>query len=181
MKTTNRFLGAIALSLLCSVALLAQSATPAAPVTPVVNAVPAPVYPSYFVSFGGGYTRNATPQAAEGFISAAIGLGGGNYSITTVDMTASSSTIRTGFAKMFSQSGNFTLLGRVDAGISTVTPVIGSFSGGAVFMYNLKGVSPKLVNTFAFLEARITGASTATTATPNQVTPGFYFGIGKSF
>jgi hypothetical protein len=26
-----------------------------------------PVYPSYFVSTGSGYTRNATPNAAEGW------------------------------------------------------------------------------------------------------------------
>lgn len=142
---------------------------------------PAPTYPSYFVSAGGGYTRNATPQAAEGFISTAIGLGGGNYSITTIDMTSTSSTIRTGIAKIFAQSGNFSLLGRIDAGISTVAPVVGSFAGGAVFMYNLKGLSSALANTFAFAEVRITGASTTTTAAPNQVTPGFYVGIGRSF
>jgi hypothetical protein len=145
--------------------------------TPTTSTPAAPAYPTYFISFGGGYTRNATPQAASGFVSAAIGLGGGNYSITTIDMTSATSSIRTGFAKVFSQSGNFTLLGRVDAGISTVTPVIGSFSGGGILMYRL----PKLQNTFAFGEVRIEGASTTTAASPNQVTPGFYFGFGKTF
>jgi len=138
-------------------------------------------YPSYFLSFGGGYTRNAQPQAAAGFVSAAIGLGGGNYSITTIDMTSLTSTIRTGFGKVLAQSGNFILLARVDAGISTVNPVIGSFSGGGILMYNLKGFSSKLDGIYTFGEVRILGATATTVTVPNQVTPGLYFGFGKSF
>ena len=143
----------------------------------------APVYPNYFVSTGGGYTRNATPNAAEGWVSAAIQIGTNSpyYSITTVDMTSATSSIRSGFAKVFSQSGNFTLLGRMDAGISTATPVIGNFSGGAILLYNLKGVSPRFANVFLLGEIRISAATSTTTAGPNQVTPGFYFGLGKSF
>jgi hypothetical protein len=144
---------------------------------------PAAVYPSYFVSTGGGYTRNATPNAAEGWVSAAIQVGTNSpyYSITTVDMTSTTSSIRTGIGKIFSQSGNLTLLGRMDAGLSTVTPVIGNFSGGAILLYNMKGFSPKLANTFLLGEVRISAATSTTTSVPNQVTPGFYFGIGKSF
>jgi hypothetical protein len=143
----------------------------------------APVYPSYFVSTGGGYTRNATPNAAEGWVSAALQVGANSpyYSITTVDMTSSTSSIRTGLAKIFSQSGNVTLLGRIDAGISTVTPTIGNFSGGAILLYNMKGFSAKLTNIYLLGEIRISAATATTAATPNQVTPGFYFGIGKSF
>jgi hypothetical protein len=143
----------------------------------------APVYPSYFISTGGGYTRNATPNAAEGWVSAALQVGSNSpyYSITTIDMTSTTSSIRTGLAKIFSQSGNVTLLGRVDAGISTVTPTIGNFSGGAILLYNMKGFSPKLNNLFLVGELRISAATSTTATTPNQVTPGFYFGIGKSF
>jgi hypothetical protein len=142
-----------------------------------------PVYPSYFVSTGGGYTRNATPNAAEGWVSAAIQVGNNSpyYSITTVDLTSATSSIRTGLAKIFSQSGNFTLLGRMDAGISTVTPTIGNFSGGAILLYNMKGFSTKLNNIYLLGEIRISAATSTTVAMPNQVTPGFYFGIGKSF
>jgi len=143
----------------------------------------APVYPSYFVSTGGGYTRNATPNAAEGWVSAAVQVGTNSpyYSITTVDLTSTNSSIRTGLAKIFSQSGNLTLLGRMDAGISTITPVIGNFSGGALLLYNMKGLSPRLSNVFLLGEIRISAATSTTASAPNQVTPGFYFGIGKSF
>jgi hypothetical protein len=142
---------------------------------------PTPAYPGYMIAAGGGYTRNATPNAAEGWVSAALGLGGRNYSITTVDMTSTTSTIRTGFARVFSQSGNFTLMGRVDAGLSTLPPVIGSFSGGALVVYDMRGFSPKLANLFVIGEMRISGVTATTAAVPNAVTPGFYFGVGKSF
>ena len=143
----------------------------------------AAAYPNYFISSGGGYTRGATPHAAEGWVSAAVQVGVNSpyYSITTVDMTSSTSSIRTGLAKIFSQSGNLTLMGRIDAGISTATPVIGNFSGGAILLYNMKGFSPKLTNLFLLGEVRISAATSTTGANPNQVTPGFYFGIGKSF
>ena len=147
---------------------------------PVAAQTVAPLFPSYFVSTGGGYTRGAVTPG-EGFVSAALGIGGGNYSITTIDMLSTTSTIRTGFAKIFSQSGNFTLMGRVDAGVSTVAPVIGSFSGGAILLYNLKGFNAKLANVYLLGEVRISGATSTTAAVPNAVTPGFYFGVGKSF
>src|SRR5260370_774803 len=98
---TTKRLSLISLLLLsCSFGLLAQDAP----------------YPSYFVSMGGGYTRNATPNAALGWVSAAMQIGTNSpyYSITTIDMDKSTSSIRTGVAKVFSQSGNTTLLGRVD-------------------------------------------------------------------
>jgi len=143
----------------------------------------APVYPGYFISAGGGYTRNATPNAAEGWISAAVQIGDNSpyYSITTVDMTSTTSSIRTGVAKIFSQSGNLTLMGRMDAGLSTVSPIIGNFSGGGIILYNMKGISSKLTNIYLLGELRISAATSTTAAAPNQVTPGFYFGIGKSF
>ena len=142
-----------------------------------------PVYPNYFVSTGGGYTRNASPAGAEGWVSAAMQIGTNSpyYSITTIDMTSASSSIRTGIAKIFSQSGNVTLMGRMDAGVSTISPVIGNFSGGAILLYNMKGFSKRFDGVFLLGEIRITGATSTTTAAPNQVTPGFYFGVGKSF
>jgi hypothetical protein len=62
-----------------------------------------------------------------------------------------------------------------------VAPVIGSFSGGAIVLYNLKGLSSKLANVYAVGELRITGATSTSNAIPGQVVPGFYFGVGKSF
>ena len=144
------------------------------------NAVPTPTYPQYFVAFGGGYTRNAVPST-EGTISAAIGLGGGNYSITTVDLFAKYSSVRTGFGKMIAQSGNLALLARVDAGISTGTPFIGNFSGGAIVMYNLGGFKPKFSGTYIYGEVRLTGDSSTTVNSPAQVTPGLFFGVGRAF
>ena len=142
----------------------------------------APVYPDYFVATGGGYTRNnGTPNVAEGWVSAAVGLGGGNYSVTTIDMLANVSTIRTGFMRVFSRSGNFSLGGRVDAGVSAAAPTIGSFSGGAIMLYDLKGLKPKLAGIYLVGELRITASTPTTASVPNQVTPGLFFGLGKSF
>ena len=153
---------------------------------PLVGQTPtttSPIYPGYWVGAGGGYTRNATPNAAEGWVSAAVQIGTNSpyYSITTIDMTSATSSIRTGFARVFAQSGNVSLLGRIDAGISNVSPVIGNFSGGGILMYNMKGFSPRLAGTYLMGEVRISAATASTTTVPNQVTPGFYFGIGKSF
>ena len=140
-------------------------------------------YPNYFVSMGGGYTRNAEPNAAEGWLSGAIQIGTNSpyYSITTIDMNATTSSVRTGFAKVFAQSGATTLMGRVDAGISTITPVIGSFTGGAILLYDLGRKWPKLQGNFLLGEVRISGVTAVTAKVPNQVVPGFYFGVGKSF
>lgn len=195
MNPVNRRVSLVLAIGICAFALSAQTtsspaaSTPAVPVAatiaaavaPTTNAAPAPVYPSYFISAGGGYTRNATPNAAEGTVSAAIGLGGGNYSITTIDMYSAYSSVRTGFGKIMAQSGNMTLLARIDAGISTGTPVIGNFSGGAILMYNLAGIKPTLKNTYVYGEVRLTGATAATPTAPAQVTPGFYFGVGRAF
>jgi hypothetical protein len=157
-------------------ALCAQTST-------VTAAGTGDVYPQYFVSTGGGIARNATPAVAEGWVSAAMQIGTNSpyYSITTVDMTSASSTIRTGLAKIFSQSGNVTLMGRLDAGVSTISPIIGNFSGGAILLYNMRGFSKKLSGIFLLGEIRITGATASTAAAPNQVNTGFYFGVGKSF
>lgn len=176
-----RFLRFILIAVCAACAALAQTNPDVGGSTVPNRTLSPPAYPAYFLSFGAGYTRNAVPRIAEGFVSAAIGLGGGNYSITTIDMTAQTSAIRTGFGKVLSQSGNFILLARVDAGISTVNPVIGSFSGGGIIMYDMKGIAKALAGTYAFGEVRIMGATQSTTAIPNQVTPGFYFGFGKSF
>jgi hypothetical protein len=166
------------LSLAGSAALFAQTvATPPAPAPTPANAA---TYPQYFIGAGAGYTRTAA-TAAEGTITAAIGLGAGNYSITTVDMFSAYSSVRTGFAKVMAASGNMMLLARVDGGISTTAPIIGNFSGGAVLMYNLGGVKPAFKGTFLYGEVRITGQSTTTAGAPAQVAPGFYFGVGKAF
>jgi hypothetical protein len=45
----------------------------------------------------------------------------------------------------------------------------------------MQGFSPKLANLFLLGEVRISGLTSTTAAAPNAVTPGFYFGIGKSF
>ena len=152
---------------------------------PLMLAQAAPdAFPQYFVAAGGGYTRNAKPNAGEGWLSGAFQIGGRDssfYSITTIDMTATTSTIRTGFAKFFAKSGNTYLLGRMDAGVSTVVPVIGSFTGGALLLYDLGGRYKSMTGMFLVGEVRVSAVSTPTTALPNQVTPGFYFGIGKKF
>lgn len=180
------------------------SPSPTAPSAAMTAPVPAPVtvYPSYMVSMGGGYTRNnGTPNIAEGWVSGAYGLGSGNYIITTVDMFANSSSVRAGYAKIFASSGNFMMGARVDAGASTVTPVIGSFTGGGFILYDLNGISKKMAGLKFVVELRITGATSvgsSTTQSTNAagqvitttsnsvvnaglVTPGIYFGFAKTF
>ena len=163
------------------VSVLSAQTAPPATIQPVTTGVNIALLPTYMISAGGGYTRNASPNAAEGWIAASISLGNGYFNTTTIDMYSGNvNTVRTGFEKVIAQSGNLMLSLRADAGVSTVTPIIGSFSGGAIARYVFPA-SSKLAKVFISAEVRVTGASTTTTTTPNQVTPGFYLGVGKAF
>lgn len=177
----------------------------AAPAVPALPATPSN-YPDFVVAMGGGYTRNnGMPNVAEGWVSGEVGLGGGNFNMTTVDMTSNTNTLRTGFGKIFAVSGNLFIGGRVDAGIQTPAPVLGSFAGGIFAMYDLGGWHKRFAGMVLVGEFRVigtTGSTTLTTTTTTTTAPtgvvtsvtttsgmpsagpvtvGFYFGLGKTF
>lgn len=153
-------------------ALCAQTTTPVAPAT--ITGLP-----SLFAAAGGGFapvsSLKSASSTAEGWVSMAFQMGANSpyYSITTIDLTSANNAIRTGFARVMSQSGNLTLMARVDAGVSTAAPVISSFSAGAIFAYNIKKSG-----LYVIAEPRITANPAGPAGTVNL---GFYLGIGKSF
>ena len=134
--------------------------------------------PNYWGAVGGGYTQHGY---AEGVVSFGVNIGGNYYSKTTFDVFKLYTSVRTGFCKAMAQSGNSTLLACVDAGISTGTPVIGNFTGGATYVYNIGNKYKSLAGTFVAAEFRVTGSTASTIAAPNQVTPGIFLVFGKSF
>jgi hypothetical protein len=149
-----------------------------APAVPVIAGLP-----SYFAAAGYGFAPTSSISTAtastEGWISMGVQIAATNYySVTTVDMSSSANIIRTGFARVMAQSGNMTLLARVDGGISTPTPTISSFSAGGIVTYNLKGLSPKLAGTFFVGEIRMTASPSGPAGSVNI---GAYFGVLKSF
>lgn len=152
----------------------AQTTTATTGSAPAVNSNPTYTYAAFV---GGGYTQNAVPQAGQGAVQFDIGLGSGMYSITRVNVYKANSTLTTGFKKKFAQIGNVQIFGVLMAGITTGTPVIGNFLGGAEIQYTpswLKGLT--LSSSF-----NIQGASAASASQPQQVTPAVFLMIGKEF
>jgi hypothetical protein len=133
--------------------------------------------PAYFVSAGYGLSPSPSiataTQNQEAWASAAIQIGANSpyYSVTTMDITPSSYAIRMGFARVMAQSGPVTLLARIDAGISTGTPTISSFSAGGIVTYKL----PKFSNVYGLFELRLTANPAGSAGT---VQAGLYVGIG---
>ena len=170
-KTIARFGGIIIALCLLAVSAFAQTA---------------PAYPSYFVGAGASYNRYATgTPTAAGWTTAAVHLGSGVYSITTIDQTSTAASLRTGIAKIIAQTGNFTLMLHADGGVTTGTTAtaasssvaLGSFSGGGLIMYDLGGLSAKLKGRgfYALGLVRILAISSA------AVQPVYEFGFGKAF
>jgi hypothetical protein len=146
----------------------------------------APDYPTFFVGFGGSYNRYSTGTPfASGWTTAAVHLGSGIYSISTMDQTASAASLRTGMAKVVAQNNGLTLMVHADAGITTGTPsgaasssvALGSFSGGAILMYDLGGLLKafKGKGLYALGLVRIQGVNSA------AVQPIYEFGFGRAF
>ncbi len=141
-----------------------------------------PYQPDYMVAFGGSYSHYETPPVAAGWLSVAVHVADKTYSLTTLDMTKTTSSLRTGVARVVKQAGNWTLslhadggltIGGVSVGTSSVT--VGSWSGGGMLLYDLGGVSKRLGHTYAIGVCRVIAV------TANRVSPVFEFGFGKSF
>lgn len=134
--------------------------------------------PQYFAVAGFGLSPTANikgaAKAGEGFVSMAVRLGAGSsfYSISTIDITTAQNSARTGLARLMAQSGKMSLLARIDAGVSTASPTISSFSAGAIVTYRLKP------SWYFVGELRMTANPSGSAGT---VSLGTYVGLGKSF
>jgi hypothetical protein len=149
------------LSLLLSLACFAQDA---------------PIQPQYWVGGGATYNRAAAPPTGAGWLSFGAHVADRTYSFSTLDMTATTSSIRTGVARILTQSGSFTLMALGDAGVTTIAGVaLGSFSGGGLVLYDLGSVSKKLAGVQAVAVVRVVGV------TATSVNPIFEIGFGKAF
>lgn len=127
--------------------------------------------PDFFVATGAGVTPQAV-SAPTGWVNFAAKMRGNTYSYNTVDMSATKSTLRTGFAQMLKDSGRYKLLALVDAGVAAGdTVALGSYSAGFVFAYEVRpGVHAVFVQRIMHINS-----------VDNTVQPAFMFGVGKSF
>lgn len=128
----------IALALCLSALLSAQVSTPG-PTPPVTTNTGGSFQPAYYIGTGATYDYyGKTGFAANTEVG--IRIGSTNvYSYSTLQLTLATSTLRTGAAYMFYQTGNWSLLALGDAGLSTssASPALGSFSGGGIVMYDV--------------------------------------------
>ena len=149
------------------IALLLLSASAHAQTVPLHDPDPA-----LLVTAGVDYNRGATPQFA-GWTSIAFAASPGLYSITTLDQTLRSSSLRSGAAKKLFERGGFTFLLHMDAGVTITasgasSSTAGSLSAGPMLAWRV----PKLKNVYAVGVVRFV----ATTA--GQVKPLYEFGFG---
>lgn len=112
---------------------------------------PAPFIPDYVVGTGVSYDYyGKTGFAANTEIG--IHVKGGTFSYTSLEMTATTATLRTGAAIIAKQVGYWALIGLADAGLATGSgSTVGSFSGGALISYDVgarvtKGVQHFYIN-----------------------------------
>lgn len=115
------------------------STVPATPPTAVATTTNGIFQPAYFVGAGITYDYyGKTGFAANTDIG--IRIGSTNiYSYTTLELATTTSTLRTGAAYLFYQTGNWSLLALGDAGLATSTSslALGSFSGGGLMLYDV--------------------------------------------
>lgn len=132
----------IALALCLSALLSAQtgnSTSSTGPTPPVVTNNGGSFQPAYYIGTGATYDYyGKTGIAANTEIG--IRIGSTNvYSYTTLELTLATSTLRTGAAYLFYQTGNWSLMALGDAGLSasSANPTLGSFSGGGLVLYDV--------------------------------------------
>jgi hypothetical protein len=131
--------------------------------------------PALLVAAGVDFNRGATPQFA-GWTSIAFDAVPGLYSITTLDQTLRSSSLRSGAAKKLFERGGFIFLMHMDAGVTITasgasSSTAGSLSAGPMIAWQL----PKLKNVYAVAVVRFV-ASTASAVKP-LFELGFAWGI----
>ena len=121
--------------------------------------------PAFIVAAGVDYNQGATPKVA-GWTSVAFEALPGLYSITTLDQTLRTSSLRSGAAKKLMSRGTFIFLMHVDAGVTITasgasSSVAGSLSAGPMLAWKL----PLLKNVYALAVVRLV-ANTASTVRP---------------
>jgi hypothetical protein len=133
--------------------------------------------PSYLVAAGVEYNRyNSAGPAIAGWTTFAVEVGQSKvYSWSTIELTSTTSTVRTGAGYLFAQTGNWSLVALGDAGLA-VSPIatLGSFSAGGAIFYDLG----QRLNKGHFY---LTGIMRVTSISSNSVQPVIEFGVGKSF
>ena len=133
--------------------------------------------PSYYVATGATYDYyGKTGFAANTELGVRIGQSA-IFSYTTLELTSTLATIRTGAAKILFQSGNFGFVVLGDAGLATGSGnSAGSFSGGGFLMYDIGSRITKGLDHFYI---GVGGRSLLTTGT--SVQPIFELTFGKGF
>jgi hypothetical protein len=131
--------------------------------------------PVFFVAAGASYNGTATPKTA-GWTSIAFEATPGLYSITTMDQTLTTRSLRTGLAKKIFARAGVTVLLHADAGVTTTTlgvtaNAVGSFSGGPMVTWKI----PKLKNVYALGVVRFVAVTSVT------VKPLYEIGLGWGF
>src|SRR5262249_35209775 len=82
------------------------------------------------------------------------------YSFSTIDMTQTQASIRTGVARILAQTTNVSLLALGDAGVTTTNGVaLGAFSGGGVLLVDLGKFWSKLSHIYATGALRVIGVN----------------------
>jgi len=99
-----------------------------------------PFQPQYYIGTGVTYDYyGPTGFAANTEFGVRVG-NGDTYSYSTLELTRTQATIRTGAAYAFLKQGRWLGLGLGDAGLATGTGVmLGSFSGGGLLGYDIGG------------------------------------------
>lgn len=127
--TGTKILIAILFGLVCAPYAVAQAGN-AGGATPAFQ-------PSYYVGSGVSFDYYGGSGFAANTEFAAK-VTGPVYSYTTIEMTRTQATLRTGAGYLFFQQGNWSLLGLGDAGLATGSgPTLGSFSGGGYVAYDV--------------------------------------------
>lgn len=142
----------------------------------VIAAAQTPDQPQFFVAAGGSYSHYTAPPVAAGWMTFGIKVADKTYSFSTIDMTPTVATARTGVSRVLVQSGNVTLMALGDAGMATLGGVtLGSFSGGGLLIYDLAGVNKRLAHIHVVALVRVVAINAT------MVQPTFGLGIGRSF
>lgn len=133
--------------------------------------------PSYYVATGATYDYYGKAGfAANTELGVRIGTSS-IYSYTTLELTSTIATIRTGIAKILFQSGNFGFIVLGDAGVANGSgTTVGSYSGGGFLMYDIGSKVTKGLDHFYL---GLGGRSLILSG--NQVQPIFEITFGKGF
>ena len=128
--------------------------------------------PQVFLGGGLSYSRYAAPPVAAGWTTLAVRIGSSPvYSFSTIDLSATTASPRTGAAYLAVQSGRTSLLALADAGVALSGGLtLGSFGGGPVIVHQL-GKSPWY----------LIGVMRLTAVSSTAVKPVFELGIGRAF